>query len=29
MFDQLKRALNVLEPDQLWVNPDGGLKTRG
>lgn len=24
----LKKALNVLAPDQLWVNPDCGLKTR-
>jgi 5-methyltetrahydropteroyltriglutamate--homocysteine methyltransferase len=25
----LKKALNVLKPEQLWVNPDCGLKTRG
>jgi 5-methyltetrahydropteroyltriglutamate--homocysteine methyltransferase len=25
----LDRALEVLSPDQLWVNPDCGLKTRG
>ncbi len=25
----LHRALEVLTPDQLWVNPDCGLKTRG
>jgi 5-methyltetrahydropteroyltriglutamate--homocysteine methyltransferase len=25
----LERALQVLTPDQLWVNPDCGLKTRG
>ncbi|MBB3226041.1 5-methyltetrahydropteroyltriglutamate--homocysteine methyltransferase [Luteibacter sp. Sphag1AF] len=25
----LTRALDVLRPDQLWVNPDCGLKTRG
>lgn len=25
----LKRALEVLTPKQLWVNPDCGLKTRG
>lgn len=24
----LRKALNVLVPDQLWVNPDCGLKTR-
>ncbi len=24
----LSRALDVLDPDQLWVNPDCGLKTR-
>ena len=24
----LIKALNVLEPRQLWVNPDCGLKTR-
>ncbi len=26
--DLLKLALNVLKPEQLWVNPDCGLKTR-
>jgi len=26
---QLRRALRVLHPQQLWVNPDCGLKTRG
>jgi len=26
---RLKKALEVLRPDQLWVNPDCGLKTRG
>jgi 5-methyltetrahydropteroyltriglutamate--homocysteine methyltransferase len=26
---QLRRALAALRPDQLWVNPDCGLKTRG
>jgi 5-methyltetrahydropteroyltriglutamate--homocysteine methyltransferase len=25
----LRRALEVLRPEQLWVNPDCGLKTRG
>jgi 5-methyltetrahydropteroyltriglutamate--homocysteine methyltransferase len=25
----LEKALKVLEPRQLWVNPDCGLKTRG
>jgi 5-methyltetrahydropteroyltriglutamate--homocysteine methyltransferase len=25
----LERALRVLDPEQLWVNPDCGLKTRG
>lgn len=25
----LEKALNVLSPKQLWVNPDCGLKTRG
>jgi 5-methyltetrahydropteroyltriglutamate--homocysteine methyltransferase len=29
MTDLLQRALKVLEPGQLWVNPDCGLKTRG
>jgi len=24
----LRRALDVLKPEQLWVNPDCGLKTR-
>jgi len=24
----LRRALEVLKPEQLWVNPDCGLKTR-
>jgi 5-methyltetrahydropteroyltriglutamate--homocysteine methyltransferase len=27
--DLLRRALRVLDPAQLWVNPDCGLKTRG
>ena len=25
----LEKALKVLSPQQLWVNPDCGLKTRG
>jgi 5-methyltetrahydropteroyltriglutamate--homocysteine methyltransferase len=25
----LRQALTVLEPTQLWANPDCGLKTRG
>ena len=25
----LERALTALAPEQLWVNPDCGLKTRG
>jgi 5-methyltetrahydropteroyltriglutamate--homocysteine methyltransferase len=25
----LEKALEVLKPGQLWVNPDCGLKTRG
>lgn len=29
MEDLLHRALGVLKPEQLWVNPDCGLKTRG
>jgi 5-methyltetrahydropteroyltriglutamate--homocysteine methyltransferase len=29
MLDLLHKALDVLQPDQLWVNPDCGLKTRG
>ena len=28
MQDLLSKALNVLAPEQLWVNPDCGLKTR-
>ena len=27
--DLLRLALRVLDPAQLWVNPDCGLKTRG
>jgi 5-methyltetrahydropteroyltriglutamate--homocysteine methyltransferase len=29
MEDLLNKALEVLSPQQLWVNPDCGLKTRG
>jgi 5-methyltetrahydropteroyltriglutamate--homocysteine methyltransferase len=29
MTDALERALTTVEPGQLWVNPDCGLKTRG
>jgi 5-methyltetrahydropteroyltriglutamate--homocysteine methyltransferase len=29
MVDLLERAETVLDPHQLWVNPDCGLKTRG
>jgi 5-methyltetrahydropteroyltriglutamate--homocysteine methyltransferase len=29
MEDLLEKALKVLTPEQLWVNPDCGLKTRG
>ncbi|EIL95635.1 5-methyltetrahydropteroyltriglutamate--homocysteine S-methyltransferase, partial [Rhodanobacter sp. 115] len=29
MADLLRLALRVLDPAQLWVNPDCGLKTRG
>ncbi len=29
MRELLDKALGVLEPAQLWVNPDCGLKTRG
>lgn len=29
MLDLLQKALDVLQPEQLWVNPDCGLKTRG
>jgi 5-methyltetrahydropteroyltriglutamate--homocysteine methyltransferase len=29
MADLLERAETVLDPRQLWVNPDCGLKTRG
>jgi 5-methyltetrahydropteroyltriglutamate--homocysteine methyltransferase len=29
MQELLRLALEVLEPEQIWVNPDCGLKTRG
>ncbi|MCW5887441.1 MAG: 5-methyltetrahydropteroyltriglutamate--homocysteine S-methyltransferase [Anaerolineales bacterium] len=29
MEDLMRKALGVLQPSQLWVNPDCGLKTRG
>lgn len=29
MVTLLDKAVNVLSPDQIWVNPDCGLKTRG
>jgi 5-methyltetrahydropteroyltriglutamate--homocysteine methyltransferase len=29
MTQLLARAVSVLNPNQLWVNPDCGLKTRG
>jgi 5-methyltetrahydropteroyltriglutamate--homocysteine methyltransferase len=29
MENLLEKALQVLKPEQLWVNPDCGLKTRG
>ncbi len=29
MLHQLRKALEVLVPQQVWVNPDCGLKTRG
>jgi 5-methyltetrahydropteroyltriglutamate--homocysteine methyltransferase len=28
MTESLLRALQTVEPGQLWVNPDCGLKTR-
>jgi 5-methyltetrahydropteroyltriglutamate--homocysteine methyltransferase len=28
IIDNLKATLEVLDPDQVWVNPDCGLKTR-
>ena len=29
MVELLRKARDVLAPEQLWVNPDCGLKTRG
>lgn len=29
MVTLLRKALDVLSPEQIWVNPDCGLKTRG
>ena len=29
MTGALRHALETVEPDRLWVNPDCGLKTRG
>jgi 5-methyltetrahydropteroyltriglutamate--homocysteine methyltransferase len=29
MLQLLNKALDVLRPEQLWINPDCGLKTRG
>jgi 5-methyltetrahydropteroyltriglutamate--homocysteine methyltransferase len=29
MVALLRRACQFLAPEQLWVNPDCGLKTRG
>ena len=29
MENLLHKALQVLKPEQVWVNPDCGLKTRG
>lgn len=29
MIDLMNRALNVLDHEQVWINPDCGLKTRG
>ncbi|MNI82160.1 5-methyltetrahydropteroyltriglutamate--homocysteine methyltransferase [compost metagenome] len=29
METAIDRALRVLEPEQFWINPDCGLKTRG
>jgi 5-methyltetrahydropteroyltriglutamate--homocysteine methyltransferase len=29
MYALLKQATQALKPEQLWVNPDCGLKTRG
>ncbi|MNW19953.1 5-methyltetrahydropteroyltriglutamate--homocysteine methyltransferase [compost metagenome] len=29
MTANIERALRVLDPEQFWINPDCGLKTRG
>lgn len=29
MTANIDRALRVLDPEQFWINPDCGLKTRG
>jgi len=29
MNEQIKAFLHVLPKEQLWINPDCGLKTRG
>jgi 5-methyltetrahydropteroyltriglutamate--homocysteine methyltransferase len=29
MVELLRRACRTLKPEQVWVNPDCGLKTRG
>ena len=29
IMGRLRKALELLKPEQLWVNPDCGLKTRG
>jgi len=29
MLALLERAVQVIPPERLWVNPDCGLKTRG
>ena len=29
MVELLEAAVKVIDPRQLWVNPDCGLKTRG
>lgn len=26
--ERIQRAARAIDPDRLWVNPDGGLKTR-
>ncbi|MBP1616938.1 MAG: 5-methyltetrahydropteroyltriglutamate--homocysteine methyltransferase [Bacteroidetes bacterium] len=29
IYDLMQKAINVINPTRLWVNPDCGLKTRG